>query len=390
MSDLKVGNFKNQGSQVEDIDLSKVPPVEPTAPVNTTTESVEPVVEPIVPPVEPVNEPPVEPVTPTEPAQPISEPSSLTPNTPEPEPAVEFEFNEDKTFEYLSEKLGKDIKSLDDLKQAQTENPLDSDPYLKKLHEWRTKTGRPIEDWIKYQKDYSKISDLDVARETLQHEYPTFTPAEIDAELKSFIPNDLDDEEDVSTKARNLKKYSTKGRTILQDLVSDLGTPSQQSFSPEVTQDLQLAKQVKQDYIANKQASETYNKNISTVAKSVDSLKLSLSDDLTIDFKVSDESKKTLPEMVTTMPHWKNQDGSWNHQSIVEDAIIIKHHKEMIRLAFEQGKNSGEEQIIRQTNNTTLGEPTPMSGAQTGKKGVEIEGFDDFIGKSNMKLRFNK
>lgn len=390
MNELKVGNFKSKNSQYEDIDLSKVPPVEPTEPVVTPTEPVEPVDEPIVTPTEPVNEPPAEPVSPTEPAQPNNEPSSLTPNTPEPEPVVEFEFNEDKTFEYLSEKLGKDIKSLDDLKQAQTENPLDSDPYLKKLHEWRTKTGRPIEDWIKYQKDYSKMSDLDVARETLQHEYPTFTPAEIDAELKSFIPNDLDDEEDVSTKARNLKKYSTKGRDTLQKLVSDLGDVPQQMFSPEVQQDLKLAKQVKQDYAANQKASEEYNNKISTVAKSVDSLKLSLSDDLTIDFKVSDESKKTLPEMVTTMPHWKNQDGSWNHQSIVEDAIVIKHYKEMIKLAFEQGKNSGEEEIIRQTNNTTLGEPTPMSGAPSGKKGVEIEGFDDFVGKSGMKLRFNK
>jgi hypothetical protein len=382
MNELKVGNFKSKTSQYEDIDLSKVPPVEPTEPV-------EPVDEPIVTPTDPVNEP-VEPVSPTEPAQPNNEPSSLTPNTPEPEPVVEFEFDEDKTFKYLSEKLGKDIKSLDDLKQTQTENPLDSDPYLKKLHEWRTKTGRPIEDWIKYQKDYSKMSDLDVARETLQHEYPSLTPAEIDAELKSFIPNDLDDEEDISTKARNLKKYSTKGRDTLQKLVSDLGDVPQQMFSPEVQQDLKLAKQVKQDYIANQKASEEYNNKISTVAKSVDSLKLSLSDDLTIDFKVSDESKKTLPEMVTTMPHWKNKDGSWNHQSIVEDAIIIKHYKDMIRLAFEQGKNSGEEEIIKQTNNTTLGEPTPMSGVPSEKKGVEIEGFEDFVGKSSMRLRFNK
>lgn len=388
MKDLKIGNFKeSSSSQYEDIDLTKVPPVEPTEPI---TEPVTEPVEPIVDPVEPVTEPVTEPVEPVVEPQLNNEPSSLTPTVPDPEPEDVFEFNENKTFEYLSEKLGKDIKSLDDLKQPQIENPLESDPYLKELYEWRKKTGRPVEDWIKYQKDYGKLSDLEVAREFLQHEYPSFTPSEIEAELKLFQSDEDDLDEDISTKARQLKKYATKGRGILQELVSDLGNVSKTSLPPEVQQDLELAKQVKQDHVANKQALEVYNKNISDVANAVTSLKLDLSDDLTIDFKVSDESKKTLPEMVTTMPHWKNQDGSWNHQAIVEDAIVIKHHKEMLKLAFEQGKNSGEEQIIKQTNNTTLGEPTPMAGTPTGKKGVQIEGFDDFVGKSNMKLKFKK
>lgn len=381
MRELKVGNFK-KSSNYEDIEL--------TVPLNT-----DPATEPVVQP-ETVIQPEtvVEPKKTVEPETVVtqleSETSSLKPNDSKPEPEVKFEIDDDKAFKYLSEKLGKEIKSIDDLKQPQVENPLDNDPYLKELYAWRKKTGRPIEDWIKYQKDYSKLSDLDVAREFLQHEYPTFTPSEIDAELNSFIANDLDDDDDINTKSRQLKKYSTKGRDTLQKLVSNLDSVAQTSLPPEVQQDLELAKQVKQDYAVNKQEAEKYNQSIVNVSKSIDSLKLSLSDDLHIDFKISDETKKTLPEMVTTMPHWKNQDGSWNHQSIVEDAIIIKHYKEMLKLAFEQGKNSGGEDIIKQVNNTTLGEPLPMGGQHTAKKGVEIEGFDNFIGKSKMKLRFNK
>lgn len=381
MDGLKVGNF-GQSSQYEDIDLSNEPDNEPVDPVNEPVESTEPV-GPINPDTEPVDEP----VEPTEPAQPESEPSSLKPTLPDSEPEEDFNFNEEKTFEYLSEKLGKDIKSFDDLKSVKQENPLDEDPYLKEFYDWRKKTGRPIEDWIKYQKDYSKLSDLDVAREFLQHEYPSFTPEEIDDELESFQSSDDDLEDDIRNKARQLKKYATKGRAVLQDLVSDLSDVSPNVFTPEIKEDLELAKQVKENYIKSQKQQEDYNKNITSVTNSVDSLKLDLADDLSIDFKIPDESKKTLPEMITSMPHWKNEDGSFNHKAIVEDAVIIKHYKQMLKLAYEQGVNSGKEDIIKQTSNTQLGEPIPMSSVPTGGKGIEIEGFDDFVG-SGMKLKF--
>jgi hypothetical protein len=391
--DLKVGNFKDSASsQYEDLDLSKTPTVDPTLPP-APVEPVEPVdiVEPdelVVPPA------PVEPVEPIKPVEPVEtqpvEPSSLKPINSDPKPEDSFEFNESKTFEYLSEKLGKKIESYDDLKTTQAENPLDSDPYLKELHEWRSKTGRPIEDWIKYQKDYTKLNDLDVAREFLQHEYPTFTPAEINEELKSFQSDDMDDDSDISKKARELKKYSTKGRSVLGELVSQLGDVSATTLPPEVQKDLQLAKQVKDNYKINQEANAAYDQNIARVSKSTDVLKLKLSDNLVVDYKVSDESKETLPSMINNMPHWKNTDGTWNHQAVVEDAIKVKHFDDMLKLAFEQGKNSGEEEIIKQTNNTTLGQPAPMAGGHPSGKGIEIEGFDDYVGKSKMQLKFRK
>ena len=208
--------------------------------------------------------------------------------------------------------------------------------------------------------------------------------------MQDFISDDMDMDNEINKKSRQLKKYATVGRAELKKLVAELGEPVKPSYSPEIQKDLELAKQIKSDYEANKEATAAYQKQITDVSSSLDTMKLSLSDDLSIDFKVSDDSKRSLPEMISTMPHWKNGDGSWNHQAVVNDAIIIKHHKEMIRLAYEQGRNSGEEQIIQQTNNTTLGQPQPRSGSQSGQKGVEIEGLDQFMGKSGMKLRFNK
>lgn len=372
MSELKVGGFGGNTSGPEDIEIPAGAGESPTQEVQDIevpqAEAPESVVEAEQPTIE-------------------SEQSSLkediqpTPNEPQPE------FNEESTFKYLSEKLGKDIKSLDDLKQPQVEDPLDKDPYLKGLAEWRKKTGRGIEDYLKYQKDYSEVSDLQVVREFLQHEYPTFTKEEIEAELLGYTPDDMDLDDEAATKARKLKKYAIEGRKVLDGLRADLdSTPN---FSPEVQQDLDLAKKIKQDYELNVKASKEYSEQISTVSNSIDTLNLKLSDDVAIDFKVPEESKRGLPELISTMPHWKKEDGSWNHESIVKDAVVIKHYKEMLALAFEQGLNSGKDDIIKQANNITLAQPSPMSTGLD-SKGIEIEGFDKFIGNSGMKLKFGR
>ena len=91
------------------------------------------------------------------------------------------EITEQDLFKALSEKLGKEVTSFEQLKQepVQVENPLESDPVLKSLYEFRKTTGRPVEDFLKYNKDYSKVSDLEVVREYLTNEFPDLTNEEI-------------------------------------------------------------------------------------------------------------------------------------------------------------------------------------------------------------------
>jgi hypothetical protein len=392
MKDLKVGSYK-QADPFADIDLSGDG-------AEAAKETEDNVVEDIVvggdtpavedPAVIPEDVPAGDAPTGDAPTgdAPADVPKQVEKELPEPEEGNEFIFDEANTLTYLSEKLGREVKSLDDLKAS--ENPLDDDPYLKGLYDWRKKTGRPIEEYSKFQKNFDEVSDLDVAREYLNIKYPNFTKEEITAEMEDFISDDMDMDSEISKKSRQLKKFATEGRGELKKLTAELGNPDQTKYSPEVQQSLDLAEKVKKDYESNKQATSDYQKQIASVTNSVETMKLALSDDLSIDFKVSADSKKAIPEMISTMPHWKNGDGSWNHQAVVNDAIIIKHHKEMVRLAYEQGRNSGEEQIIRQTSNSTLGQPQPHSSDRSGTKGAEIEGLDEFLGKGKNKLRFKK
>lgn len=340
------------------------------------------------------DEPVIEPVNPTPENignDELPENSSLEPETQEPPIQNELnnkvEINDELALKYLNEKLGKQVNSFDELIEVKVENPLDDDPYLKSLYEWRQKTGRPIEEFQKYQKDYNSVDDFEVARELLQLEYPTLTSDEIQLELERYAPDDLDDDREAAYKRLELKKLATRGREVLSSFKADLEKPSEALLSPELKQDLELARTVKENYARQQEETKVYSENIRLSSQKTETFEINLGDDLKLNFRIPDESKKELPTLIETMPHWRNEDGSWNHQAVVNDAIKIKHFDDMLKLAYEQGLNSGKEELIAETKNITLDSvnntPQPNSSAK-----VQIEGLDDYLGSRGVKLRF--
>jgi hypothetical protein len=295
------------------------------------------------------------------------------------------QIDDDAVSKYLSEKLGREV-TLEEL-TAEKPDPLESDPYMKEVFEWRKKTGRPIEDFIKYQQDFDKVSDMDVAREFLQLEYPDSTPKELNLELKKFMESEDDLEEDLEQKQWELKKYAIKGRKELDKLKTDLGEPNQSSLSPEIREKVELADKIKSQVETNTKAQEDYFKGIKDTAKSVDKMTLNLGEDNKIDFVVSDQIKKSIPDMIDQMPHWKNEDGGWNHKAVVEDGIKIQNFDKMIQLAFEQGQNSGKDSLIRETKNTNLSDTgsNAQPSKPTNKPIYENEGK-----KKELKVGFKK
>lgn len=369
---LKVGGYKPES---DEIDLT-VGSNEPTATIEETQEQ--------------------EIVVNTEtPTQEVKVPEQqIQDNQPAPpeQTVVTNEISDDLFFSHLSEKLGKEIKSLDELIPQQQSNPLDEDPYLKQLADWRKQTGRPIEDWIKYQKDYESMNDVEVVREYLQHKYPSFTNEDIDLKLSDLYPDeDLDDEREIAKKKLALKELAFEGRGTLNSLKSDLGTPNY-NLPPELKEDLELAKQVKEHQAKITVEQQSYLENIKRVSNVTDKFKIQLSDDIALDYSISEQSRKEIPSLVGDMPHWRNQDGSWNHEAVVKDVVKIKHFDDMVRMAYEQGLNSGKEELIKQTKNTNFQENSPSASNNISSSNIIVEDMDELVGNNGLRIRkfFNK
>jgi hypothetical protein len=392
--------------QSEDADPVTPPaePVEPTTPEGgqqvQQQEPAEPA-QPETPPAPDNDTPPAEPVSSTE-GDPPAEPESgvatppETPEEPKPEPVVPpqpAEITDDLVFNKLSEMLGKEVKSVEDL---QPEAP-ELDPELAQLKEWSEKTGLPISKWPEYSRDFSKMSDMDVAREILSQKYPSFTSEELDYSLKQFVyDEDADEEGDRMKKSIALKKFAHEGRAQLEKNKLTLAETAKQTAQPSLTKEQQDAlkaySEIQEQSKVSKERQQAYEQGITQASQSLDALDLKLSDELTLKYNVPVEVKNSLPKAVAEMPNWYNPDGSFNHQNIVKDVAKITNFEAIMDMVFKQGIEVGKEGKINPRGASVQTDPgAPPVTPQGEPKGNIKEVVSSITGRGTRpKMRFGK
>lgn len=359
------------------------PPTPPVEGIETeeTIETTPPVVEETPPVVE--DTPPVV-VPPTEDSAP---PTVETPPVAEPE-APNTLLTDDVIFEKLSETLGREVKSYDDLKPKE----IQLDEEVKQLLEWKEKTGLSLSKWTDFNKDFSKMGDLDVAREILASKYPDFTEEELEYTMKGYVYDELeDDESDRIAKSIALKKFAKEGReTLEQNKINFLESQPKSSLSVEEKELLDYAKTVKQNEASLKDKNVAYQNSLKEASLKLQAINLDLGEGLTIKHNVAQESTKDLVDYINTMPEWYKEDGSFNHENIARDTYKLKNFDTIIKSAFEQGKNYAIEGKIKENNNISLDPSSINQDNQTKEQGNIKEVVTNLTGKNSSKFRFRK
>jgi hypothetical protein len=282
---------------------------------------------------------------------------------------------------FLSEKLGKDLNSFDDLAAGDKseEKPLtDLDRALQDLKEWTTKSGLPLKDYFKHQKDYDSMPSLQLVEEEMRYKNPDFTEDEIKLEMEQYIPDeDVDDDRDIALKNLKLKKDSKVSRDILNGLKSELSEYSTEvSLTEDQKSDIEFAKSVKQIQKEQEEYSNSYSKSIKEESSKIKAIPLQLDDDLTIEYSISDLDRNEIPNLIAKMPHWYNEDGSMKHSAVVKDTAKIKVFDEAVKLSYQQGISKGQEMLLEKSKNSTLGNSQQKT-------------FDNQMGDSKSKPKFS-
>lgn len=362
----------------EPVEITPPAPAEPEvevkqeSPESPETQAEEPEAEP-APQEEPVAEQvPQSSSTPEEPATEEPEP------TPAPEP-MQAEVTEADMFKFLSEKLGKEITDISDL-TPEPVDPLANDPELKAIAEWRERTGRPISDWAKFQRDYNAMSDEQVAREYLQHEYQDFTAEEIELEMQQYLVSEDDfDERSSARKRLELKKKAHEARKFFNGFKQEFNEPLPAKLTPEQDQAVKYYQEAQAREEQVKKIQGINNENLDRAIREVETIPLSLDKDLSIDFKPPQEARQSLREYMNR-PEWYNQDGTLNAKEVVKDSFFLQNREAILREAYQQGVSAGLAQLEKKTNNTTLDRKTADSGAQPSQSDIVVEGLEDFGG----------
>lgn len=241
-------------------------------------------------------------------------------------------------------------------------------PQLKEIDEWAKRTNRPLEDWINFNSDPSKLSDIDVVRKTQQLKNPTLSEEELDFYIKDrFVSDpDLDTESEVMRKQIAFKTEVASGKELLESNRLKFDTRLEGNLTAEQRDEIAFAQQAREERTKNSELSDRDYKNLQAVAGLTDEIQLNLGDEKKISFKIAPESKKEQVNYIGEMKRWQNEDGSTNSKALLEDSYRLKHFDDIINVVYQQGLNDQIENSARQ--NANLSDPDKIHSIEKGSK----------------------
>lgn len=154
---------------------------------------------------------------------------------PEAQPEYAPEEIEGAVFNFLSERLGRDINSFDDL-TAQQQEQRELDQRISVIADFVEKTGRDPRDWFVYQSmNPSEMDDVTAIQIQMSTEYPNLSSQEVNMLVSSKykIDPDLHSEEEVQLSRLQMKIDAENARRGIDEMRLQYQAPLQEQSAQE-------------------------------------------------------------------------------------------------------------------------------------------------------------
>ncbi len=308
---------------------------------------------------QPVDQPPEpeQPVQETAPAQ--EETVEAQPQAAEPTTNTEPEYTdqdvESAVFSFLSNKLGRDVTSLDDLSATQQTEAKALDERVEAIAKFVEETGRAPEDWFRYQSlNPEGMDDMTAIRIEMANQYPNLSYDELNLLVGSKYKSDPDiyTDEEVKLAQLQLKIDGDKARRGIEDIRTSYSAPEAQDSSPSQPESL-----IDDNWIAE-------------MSKEVDSLtglEFDLGDDKSFEFGLDDRYKSQLKDRNARLDEFFDPyvrgDGSWDHDKLSSHMAVIDNIDRIVKSAYTKGLGDGQRTLVDTAANVSA--DTPQQGNQT-------------------------
>lgn len=224
---------------------------------------------------------------------------------------------DDQVFSRLTEKVGREIKSWEDLQPQVTEREVEKivqpelPPEIEAIFNFHKETGRGVSDFVKAQKDWSQENDDSVLREYLTMENPELTRDHINLLMEGYkSPSKLEGDdytpEEIAENTRRIKlaeiakiKDVAKARKYFEDSKQKYLTPLEQNKQ-------ELAQREVQGKEAWVQKTQEAMQSISGVSV----------DDFSYSFKDKDSFTESASNIESLLGRYKDGEGKLDHTKL--------------------------------------------------------------------------
>jgi hypothetical protein len=279
--------------------------------------------------------------------------SSLNEETPEAAEAEEEEFDMDYAVtQYLSEKLGLELSSLEDLlnlSQPSEPQQAEIDERLKVIADFMAETGRNPEDWFMYQSiKPDEMSDVEAVRTQLTVQYKNLSSDEIDLLLsnKYKLDENVYAEDEVRISKIQLKIDADEARSKISSIRENFKAPIPKPQA-EVEE---LQSPIDDNWVAQ----------MSADADSIDSITFELGDNV-FEFGLNDQYKRQLVDKNANLENYFDdyiyEDGSWDFEKLNLHRAVLDNIDSIVQSVYKQGLSDGQMNVVQKAANVDISTP---------------------------------
>ena len=293
---------------------------------------------------------------------------------PTPEP-IQYSDNEIEgaVFSYLSERLGKNVNSFDDL--VETPQPLDE--RVDAIARFVQETGRSPQQWFTYQSlNTAEMDDMTMLKVDTAIQYPNLTADEVNTLVQSRYKLDPDmyTEQEVKVGNLQMKVDAAKAKEKIEG-------ERMKYMAPEVQEE--AAEEYDTNFITEDWVSEMRSE-----ADALTGLEFDLGNEKTFTFGLDDRYKQELMNKNARLDEYFDsyvrQDGTWDFDTLNSHRAIIDNIDAIVASTYRQGLSDGQKGVVQNAANVSAQVPQ-QSSQPNNPLGEQLK---NILGKNSNKMTF--
>jgi len=268
------------------------------------------------------------------------------PQTSQPQEGEEIS-DDEVVLQYLSEKLGRDLTSFDDLNTTseQTESNDFASEQLQVINEYVKNTGRTVQDYLNTQTvDLTNVSDDALMKEYLRLDNPDLT----DAELNDYMATTYKtDKEEYNARETNAGKVQ-----LMKD------AKAARDYFNKVKEDYAIPTEVDDPGVSEAERGEWLSQ-METEVNDLEGLSFSMNDQgeefvYNLDDEARQEIKGYNSDLENFFDKYVDESGKWDFDALNTDMYIMNNIDKIVRGVANQYRSKGTESVINEIKNPSF------------------------------------
>ena len=279
---------------------------------------------------------------------------------------------EEAVMSYLSEKLERDVLSLDDLLTPQ--NPIDE--RVEAIANFVAETGRSPQEWFTYQSlNTSEMDDLTLVKVDMAIQYPNLTANEVNTLIQNKYKLDPNKyaEDEVNVGSLQMKVDAANAKKQIEEQRMRYAAPEAQQQEAE-----------QESFIDDEWISEMRQE-----ASDLTGLEFDLGNNKTFTFGLDDRYKQELVNKNARLDEYFDSyvrdDGSWDFDTLNSHRAIVDNIDAIVASTYRQGLSDGQKNVVQNASNIQA--QVPNQSAQNDNNPLQ-EQLKNIIGANSNKLTF--